>query len=590
MLQVLLRFRSTLRRYRGLLAGGGALVLAVAALELALPWPLKVVVDTVIGGEAPGGPLAGVLGPLAQRPYVLLGLCALALVLLAALGAVGSYLSSLLLQGAGERIVADLRRETFAHLQRLSLTFHESQRVGDLGTRMTSDINAIQALLVALFSTMLPNVALLVGVLVIALLVEPVFALLVLVVAPALYAVVRHYRGAIKQASREARRHEGRVASHVSETLTTIRLVQSFAAERRGMERFGSHSDARLEAGLRQVDLQSRMPAAVELVTQVGRAGVLLVGGVLVLRGQLTLGVLLVLLTYLQQLYGPMKALSRLSSVIAKGQAGAERVEEVLRATAVVSEREDAVDAPVLRGEVELRDVHFGYDPARPILNGVSLHVPAGQVVALAGTTGAGKSTIVSLVPRLYDVTAGAVLVDGRDVRELTLASLRSQIAVVLQQPIMVTGSILDNIAFGAPAATREELVAAAEAAHVSEFVARLPDGYDTLVAEGGVSLSGGQRQRISIARALATRAPIVLLDEPTSGLDAVSEGHVMRGLAALTADRTVLVVAHRLSTLRNADQVYVIEDGRVADAGTHAELSARTGTYREMNELLLAR
>ena len=232
----------------------------------------------------------------------------------------------------------------------------------------------------------------------------------------------------------------------------------------------------------------------------------LLVGGILVLRGRLTLGVLLVLLAYLQQLYGPMKSLARLSSVIAKGQAGAERVEEVLRATTVVRERPDAVEAPVLRGEVELRDVHFGYDPARPVLNGVSLHVPAGQVVALAGSTGAGKSTIVSLVPRLYDVTDGAVLVDGRDVREFTLSSLRRQIAVVLQQPLMVTGSILDNIAFGAPAATREELLEAAEAAYVDEFVSQLPDGYDTPVAEGGVSLSGGQRQRISIARALATR------------------------------------------------------------------------------------
>ena len=589
MLAVLLRFRPVLRRHRRQLVLGGVLVLVVAALELALPWPLKVVVDDVIVGSAPGGTLGALLGPVGERPYVLLAVCSGALVVLAALGALATYFSSRALQGAGERIVADLRLETFAHLQRLSLSFHEANRVGDLGTRMSSDINAIQALLVAAFGTMVPNLALLVGVLVIALVVEPVFALLVLLVGPALFAVARHYRGAIKQASREARSHEGRVAAHVSETLTTIRLVQSSAGERRGLERFRSHSEARLHAGLRQVDLQARMPAAVDLVTQVGRAAVLFVGGVLVLRGELTLGVLLVLLSYLQQLYGPMKALARLSSVIAKGQAGAERVEEVLRATAVVQERPDAVEAPPLRGEVELRDVHFGYTPDRPVLRGVSLHAQPGEVIALAGATGAGKSTIASLVPRLYDVTGGAVLVDGRDVRDYTLASLRRQIAVVLQTPLMVTGTILDNIAFGAPAASHDELLAAAEAAHVDEFVAALPQGYDTPVAEGGVSLSGGQRQRIAIARALATRAAVVVLDEPTSGLDAVSERHVMRGLSALTADRTVLVVAHRLSTLRDADRVYVIDEGRVVDTGTHQELSARLGRYRTMNELLLA-
>ncbi len=589
MLAILLRFRTVLRRHRRPLLLGGLLVLVVAALELALPWPLKVVVDDVVQGSAPGGTLGRLLGPVGERPYVLLALCAAALVVLALLGALATYASSRLLQGSGERIVADLRLEVFAHLQRLSLSFHEAHRVGDLGTRMTSDINAIQALLVASFGTLVPNLALLVGVLVVALLVEPLFAVLVLLVGPALYGVVRHYRGAIKQASREARSHEGRVASHVHETLTTIRLVQTSAGERRGLERFRGHSDARLRAGLRQVDLQSRMPAAVDLVTQVGRAAVLFVGGALVLRGELTVGVLLVLLSYLQQLYGPMRALARLSSVIAKGQAGAERVEEVLRASPVVHERPDAVEAPLLRGEVELRDVHFGYAPDRLVLRGVSLHARPGELIALAGTTGAGKSTIASLVPRLYDVTSGAVLVDGRDVREYTLASLRSQVAVVLQTPLMVSGTILDNIAFGAPAASREQLLAAAEAARVDEFATALPLGYDTPVAEGGVSLSGGQRQRIAIARALAARASIVVLDEPTSGLDAVSEAEVMRGLSALTAGRTVLVVAHRLSTLRDADRIYVVDGGRVVDTGTHQELSARDGRYREMNELLLA-
>ena len=587
MLSILWRFRGILRPYRSPLLLGGLLVLVVSAIELALPWPLKVVVDNVLPRERPTGRLAELVGPLADSTYGLLAACSAAVVALAVLAAVGSYLSSLLLQGVGERMIADLRTEIFSHLQTLSLSFHDKQRVGDLATRLTGDVNAVQALLVASFGTLVPNVALLVGILVVALVVQPVFALVVLLVAPMLYLVVRHYRAAIKLASKDARRHEGKVASHVNETLSTIRLVQSFAAERRGLERFRLHSDERLRAGLRQVDLQARLPAAIDVVGQVGRASVLFLGAALVLRGQLSLGLLLVLLTYLQQLYGPMKALARLSSTIAKGQAGAERIEDVLGSRAVVFERPDAVDAPPLEGLVELQGVCFGYDAAQPVLSDINLVALPGEVVALAGTTGAGKSTVASLIPRLYDVTAGRVLLDGHDVRDLTLRSVRSQVAVVQQDPLLVSGTILDNIAFGAPHASREDLLAAAQAAYVDEFVDRLPHGYDTVVSERGASLSGGQRQRIAIARALAADTPIVVLDEATSGLDAVSEDLVMRGLARLTAGRTVIVVAHRLSTLRDADRVYVIEQGRVVDSGRHEELAARAGRYREMNLLL---
>ena len=589
MFSILWRFRSVLRPYRGILALGGLLVLVVSALELALPWPLKIVVDNVLPRRPVGGLVGEIVGPLAGSTYGLLAACALALVALAGLAAVGSYLSSLLLQGVGERMVADLRAEIFAHLQRLSLSFHDRQRVGDLATRLTGDVNSVQALLVASFGTLVPNVALLVGILVVALVIQPVFAIVVVVVGPAMYLVVRHYRGAIKRASQEARKYEGRVASHVNETLSTMRLVQSFAAERRGLARFRTHSDARLRAGLQQVDLQARLPAAIEVVGQAGRAAVLFLGAVLVLRGELSLGILLVLLTYLQQLYGPMKALARLSSTIAKGQAGAERIEEVLGSQAVVHERPGAQAAPALRGEVELRGVSFGYEPGRPILTDISLRAGPGEVIALAGTTGAGTSTIASLVPRLYDVTAGAVLLDGVDVRSYTLASVRSQIAVVLQDPLLLTGSILDNIAFGAPHASREDLLAAADAAYVGEFAEGLPHGYDTVIAERGASLSGGQRQRIAIARALAADTPVVILDEATSGLDAVSESYVLKGLARLTAGRTVLVIAHRLSTLRDADRVYVVEAGRIVDSGRHEELIARAGTYRDMNALLTA-
>lgn len=588
MLEILRRFAPTLKPYRGRMVIGGLLVLLVAAIELTLPWPLQVVVDNVLHGKKPTGVKATLLAPVIDSSIATIAVCAAAIVVLAGLAALLGYISARLLQSVGERLVADLRTQIFDHLQRLSLTFHQGQRVGDLSSRLTGDVAAIQALLVAVFGTVLPNVALLLGIVVVAVFIEPVFAILLLVIAPVFYLVVRHYRGSIKQASSEARLQEGRVSSHVTETLTTIRLVQSFAAERRSLGRFRNHSDARLQAGLRQVDLQARLPAAVEIVAQVGSAGFLLIGAILVLRGQLTVGILFVLLTYLRQIYGPMKALARLTSTISKAQASGERVEDVLRSTVMIKERDGARDAPRLHGYLELRDVSFNYEDGQPVLQNVNLHALPGQMIALAGSTGAGKSTIASLIPRLYDTTTGQVLLDGHDVADLTVASVRSQVAVVPQEPVMISGTIMDNIAYGAPDASHEQLLRAAQAAFVDEFVDRLPEGYDTHVAEGGTSLSGGQRQRIAIARALAADTPIVVLDEPTSGLDAISEALVMRGLAQLTASRTVVVIAHRLSTLRDADAVFVIQQGRVVASGTHEELIHMPGHYCDMYALMM--
>lgn len=588
MFRVLWRFRDTLRPHRRRLLLGSLLVLLTAAAELALPWPLKIIVDDVLRGEqlsAPLGPAMRTLG-IHGTTAVLATLAAL-LVLLAGLVAALDYASGRLLNGVGERLLADLRGQTFAHLQRLSLRFHDRGQVGDLANRITGDIDQMQSLLVAALSTLLPNVTLLIGILVVVVVVDPIFALLMLAGVPALFGVVLHYRLAIKQAARETRRHEGRVASHVTETLGSIRLVQAYAAERRSDGYFRSYSQQRLRAGLRRVDLTARLPAAVDVVAQVGTAAVLFTGALRVVNGQLTLGVLLVFLAYLRQVLDPMRALAKLTSTISRGAASAERVEEVLRRETPVRDRPSSLPCRGIRGEVALRAVTFGYDAKRPVLRHVSLQASPGQMVALAGPTGAGKSSIAGLLSRLYDPDQGQVLLDGRDVRDYNVDSLRQNVALVLQDSLLLSGTILHNIAFGNPTATGDQVRTAAEAAYVDEFVRHLPDGYDTIVSEGGTTLSGGQQQRIAIARALVKDAPVVVLDEPTSSLDPLSAQYVMRGLRRLTKGRTVIVIAHRLSTLRSADCIYVIEHGRILDAGTYAELTSRPGTFSRMHAAL---
>lgn len=588
MFSVLWQFRETLAVYKRQLTIGAVLILIGSALALALPWPLKIVVDNVLQDKPLTGITATLIGPeLATDQRGLLWVCVVATVVIAALAGLVMYFAERILSSVGERMLADLRTTTFGHLQRLSLGYHEKQRVGDLGNRLTADVNTIQSLLVAVLSVLLPNATLLIGILIISLAIDAAFALLSLLIVPPLFVVLVHYRRLIKGWAVTARKEEGRVASHATETLSAIRLVKSYSGEARSESRFRSYSDARLAAGLRRVDFAARLPAVVDVIVHTGRAVVLLVGTVRVLDGSMELGLLLVFLAYNEKLYQPVKQLAKLTTTISKGQASAERVEEVLRVEAAVRDKPGARPLRNARGLVELRRVTFGYDSARPVLRDVTITALPGQLIALAGPTGAGKSTVSSLIPRLYDVSAGAVLLDGHDVRDLTLESVRNQVSLVLQESVLLSGTILENIAFGAPWATREQLIDAAQAAYVDEFVDRLPEGYDTVVNERGTTLSGGQRQRIAIARALVRDAPVVILDEPTSGLDAVSESLVLKGLERLTAGRTVIVVAHRLSTLHKADCIYVIEQGQVVDSGTHRELSEREGVFRDMNSLL---
>jgi ATP-binding cassette, subfamily B, bacterial len=582
MIATLRRFGSFLVPYRGRLAGGAALTLASAALTLAQPWPLKVIVDNVLRGQPLDLPFAGT-----PSRTALLNLAIAAFLAIVLLNAILTYRGGYLMESSGIRMAADLREALFAHLQRHSLRFHAGQRTGDLISRVMSDITRIQDMLIQAFSVLVPNVAVLVGMMVVMFWIDWAFTLLALAVAPPLFLVVLHYKGRIKGASRRARALEGRLAARTGETLGAVRVVQAFTREDFEDERFSRQSSSTLAAMLEARRLQTRFVPLVDVLAGLGTAVVLFVGAHRVLAGQLSLGLLLVFLSYVGSLYKPMRQLSKLAYVTARAVASAERVAEILDAEPDVRDRPDAVRAPRLRGGVQLERVEFAYVDGQPVLHEVSLEVEAGQVVALVGPTGAGKSTIVSLFPRFFDPQRGRVLVDGHDVRSLKLASLRSQIAIVPQEPLLFEGTILENIAYGRLDAGEQEVLSAARAALVDDFVRTLPDGYETMLGERGASLSGGERQRISIARALLRDAPILILDEPTSALDPVSERLLMDALEALFEGRTAFVIAHRMSTVARADQVLVIKEGRLVERGTHAELlELDGGVYRSYLEL----
>jgi ABC-type multidrug transport system fused ATPase/permease subunit len=575
MIAAFTRFRRYVWPYRWALALGGVLSLVEVAVGLAQPWPLSAVVDGVLR-PGPGGPPADADTQLALAVGALVGLFLL--------GAVVDYFATRLLSGAGLHIANDLRATVLARLQRLSLAFHGSHQVGDLVSRVTSDVAYTQDMFVQVLATLVPNLMLVVGMFVVMVVLDPAFTLLAFLATPPLAVATHRSRRRLRVASRQVREQDGALASAATENLSAIHLVQAFTLEDDRLRRFKSLSDASLDAGLEAVRLQSRFGPLVDLASVASTAVVLWFGAHRVLDGELSLGVLLVFISYLGSLYKPIKSLSKLSTIVTKGAAAAERIADVMSMPVEVQDRPRA-SAVEIHGRIEFRSVSFSYG-REPVLEDLSFCIDTGETVAVVGPTGAGKSTISALVPRLMDVDSGQVLVDGIDVRDHQLESLRRQIALVLQDTVLLDGTLRDNLVCGQRDVCERDVERVIRLALVDEFAARLPDGLDTHIGERGANLSGGQRQRVAIARAILRDAPIVILDEPTSALDAQSEALLLAALENLPPGRTRLVIAHRLSTVRAADRILVVQGGRLVVGGSHDDLASAGGLYERLTHL----
>ena len=570
-----------------------ALILAFLAVlgetltDLLEPWPLKVVLDNVIGNKPLPHWMQGfVVSWLGTDKTATLHFAIVAVITIAVAGAISSYAEKYLTTSVGQWVMHDLRTTLYHHIQRLSLAYHDQKQTGDLISRVTSDIGAVQDFISSALLGMIVNVLTLVGMLAVMFYVNWHFTLIALSVAPALFLVVYSFTRRIKQASREVRKKEGDVVSVVQESLASIRVIQAFARESYEEKRFEQESLESVETALRARGMKARLTPLVEVITAAGTCLVLWYGARLVLSGEMTAGSLLVFFLYLGKMYKPMRDLSKMTDTLSKTAVGFERIKEVLETERSVRTLPGARRAPALKGQIEFNHVFFGYSEDQLILRDLSLQIEPGQVAAFVGPTGAGKSTVVSLVARFYDPLAGQVRIDGRDVRGYKLKSMRQQISFVLQENLLFRAPIWQNIAYGKPEARRDEIMRAARLANAHEFIERLPEGYNTMVGERGVTLSGGQRQRIAIARAIIRNSPILILDEPTSGLDAASEELVFEALNRLMENKTCIVIAHRLATIRRADVIFVIKDGSIVERGRHEDLIARGGLYSQLYEI----
>lgn len=550
------------------------------------PWPIKVVVDNVLQDKKLPARLEAIVALLPHNAFATLNFALGGVLLIAVVGAISSYSEKFLTTSVAQWVAHDLRRMVYQRIQRLSLAEHGESRTGDLLTRVTSDIDAVQDFITSALLGIVINILTLAGMLGVMFYMNWRFTLIGLSVAPIMFIVVYFYTKRIKKASRLVKKQETELMSGVAERLTSIQVVQAFAREDYEDRKFDYESQQSVSAGLRARSIKAKLSPIVDLLVAVGTCVVLGYGARLVLNGGFTTGQLIIFIFYLGKTYKPMKDLSKMSNTFSKASISFERIQELLDIESRIRDMPGARTAPRFKGLLEFDHVAFSYDGTNPILNNVSMRIEPGQVAAIVGPSGTGKTTIAGLIPRFFDPQQGRITIDGIDVREYTLKSLRDQVSFVLQDTLLFRGTIWENIAYGKPDAEIEDTVRAAEQANAHEFIVKMPMSYATTVGERGATLSGGQRRRIAIARAIVRDTPILILDEPTAGLDAASERFVTDALERLMKGRTSIVIAHHLNTIRNADVIFVVKDAEVVERGTYDELLANGGVFAELHAI----
>ena len=572
------------RPYRWWLTVVFIAMLIETASSIAAPWPLKIIIDNVVGKHKLPEFLTWLRDfSFGEHTMGLAAVAALGAVVIALIGAVAGYIDSYYTTSVAQYVANDLRHRLYHHLHRLALKYYDSHQIGNMLSTITSDVGTIQSFAsTALLSILIDSLTIL-GMVGVMLYLNFDFALIAVGVTPFLLLFVARLKKAVKKATHEVRKRQSDIVSVLQQGLESVRTVKAFGRQGTEEGRLDAASMESVKAALKARRVKALMSPIVSVTVSLCVAFVLWRGAGLALSKAMTIGALTVFLSYLKQFFKPVQDLASMTNVIAQAQVGMERIQTILDADMIIPQKPDARDPGKLKGEIAFEHVAFAYDPAAPVLRDINLTIKPGQRIGVCGPTGGGKSTVLSLIPRFYDPTAGRVLIDGVDAADYQLDPLRGQVGFVLQDTVLFAGTIRDNIAYGRLDATPEEIVAAAKMANAHDFISQMPHGYDSLVGERGLTLSGGQRQRIGIARAIVRNSPILILDEPTAALDTESEKVVMEALERLMEGRTVITIAHRLSTIRDAHKIVVLKGGYVGEEGTHDELIKRNAIYAEL-------